>query len=233
MHYLHDTYFVKKQELKIEAAALRIKGHSLAEISTKLGVSKSTVRSWTSDVKLSDEVKLELKRKAFLALDLGRKKAQQAKTTKRLAFIEREKQRGLMDIGALSSRDLLVIGAALYWAEGFKNKYEYRLGFCNSDPKMIVSYLKFLTNSLGVNRDDLAARLSLNFNYEAETKKIETYWSKITGIPLSQFTKPFYQRVVWKKEYADRSYKGVLRIHVNNRSELLAYMKGLIEGISA
>ncbi len=127
-------------------------------------------------------------------------------------------------------RELFIAGIALYWSEGFKSNHEHRLGFCNSDPNMIIFYLHWLEKSLGIKKD-IIARVTLNNSYKTKTREIEAYWSSITGIPVSQFTKPFYQKSQCKKQYNTDNYYGVLRIHVKNSLEYLFKMKGWIEGL--
>jgi hypothetical protein len=89
----------------------------------------------------------------------------------------------------INPREFFIAGIALCWAEGFKNKHEYRLGFCNSDPDMIKFYLYWLNNSLGIKKENLVARLTLNVSCQNQVKEIEQYWSQVTSIPLSQFAK--------------------------------------------
>lgn len=50
-------------------------------------------------------------------------------------------------MGALTHRELFLIGVALYWSEGAKSKPWNRshvLSFCNSDTTMICVYLAWL-----------------------------------------------------------------------------------------
>jgi len=47
-------------------------------------------------------------------------------------------------VGAISDRELLLVGAVAYWAEGTKSKPwnpEERLTFTNSDPDMFILYV--------------------------------------------------------------------------------------------
>jgi len=97
----------------------------------------------------------------------------------------------------------------LYWGEGFKNKHEHRLGFCNSDPEMIKFYMKWLEKAFSVKKDRIIARLTLNESYKGKTEEIEEYWLKITGLQKSQFAKTFYQKTKWKKQYNEDNYHGV------------------------
>jgi hypothetical protein len=141
-------------------------------------------------------------------------------------------QQGRSELSGLTRRETFIAGVALYWAEGFKNNHEHRLGFCNSDPNMIKFYLHWLEDILGVKKQNIVLRLSLNFSYKERTEKILEYWVLQTGIPITQFTKTFYQKTVWKKEYSNTEYYGVLRIHVKDSLNYLLKMRGWIGGLS-
>ncbi len=219
------------QIIKNNVRQLRTKGLSLGQIYEKTDVPKTTIRSWIKDIKLSQRQLDELKSKTHKALQEGRIRKQ--KQSKALRFNNEKKlfHKGITSMGNLTNRDFLIAGIALYWGEGFKNKHEHRLGFCNSDPEMIRFYIKWLENSLGVKKDSIIARLTLNESYEKRTKEIEDYWSKITGIPKSGFSKTFYQKTKWKRQYNEDNYHGVLRIHVKDSLNMLLLMKGFIEGL--
>ena len=140
-------------------------------------------------------------------------------------------QKAILKVGNLSNRDLFIAGIALYWGEGFKNKHEHRLGFCNSDPEMIKFYIKWLEKCFGVKKDSIVARLTLNASYKDKTEEIEDYWLKITKLPKNQFTKTFYQKTKWKKQYSENNYHGVLRIYVKESLNMLILTRGFIEGL--
>lgn len=218
-------------KVKNQVRDLRLKGFSLGEIKEQTGVPRTTIRTWIDDVRLTEAQVEKIKEKVFNVLQKGRIKAQKIQKYKR---IKKEKSlftKGLSEIDKLNKRELLIAGVSLYWSEGFKNRHEHRLGFCNSDPEMIRFYVRWLKEVLGVEKKDLVVRLSINQSYKEKVKEIEEWWSKITGISLKQFTKTFYQKTLWKKEYFDNNYHGVLRIHVKDSLEHLLRMRGWIEGL--
>lgn len=218
-------------ESKNEVRTLRRKGLSLGQIQQQTNVPKTTIRGWISDITLTSQQQLVLKTKALKGLQLGRKKAGQLKKGRRIRQEKESLKLGLQDIGNLTQREQFIAGIALYWAEGFKNSHEHRLGFCNSDPRMIKFYIAWLHDCLNIPLDDLTARLTINLSYKNCEQEIQQYWSKTTGIPIVQFTKTFYQASIWKKHYDNSSYYGVLRIHVKGSLAELLKMKGWIEGL--
>ena len=217
--------------VKDEVRNLRLSGLSLNEIHEVKAIPKTTIRGWIKHIKLSGEQRKKFKERTLDRLQKGRIKAQLLQKEKRLRNEKDLMQKGIQKVGKLSKRELFIAGVALYWAEGFKNKYEHRLGFCNSDPLMMKFYVRWLEACLDIKKDQLVARVTLNKSYEPKIKEIEKYWSEFLDISLSQFTKPFYQNSIWKKEFNTDIYKGVLRIHVKDSLNDLLKMKGWIEGL--
>lgn len=220
-----------KKETKEKVRELRSNGFSLNQIFSVTKTPKTTIRTWIKDIKLSEEQRSMLKDRTHKALQAGRIRAQ-----KNNKSIRAEKEKELFDlgkaeIGKLTPKELFIAGVCLYWAEGFNNKHERRLGFCNSNIKMIKLYLKWLKKSLHLKNEDIVARLTLNGIYKEKVRKIEDYWSRNTGIPLSQFTKPFFQKGLWKRKYSGDNYYGVLRIHAKGSLNEILKMRGWIEGL--
>lgn len=219
--------------IKNTVRKLRAKGISLRQIAKKTDVPVTTIRLWTKDIKLSIKQADDLKIKVQLALQTGRIRSQ--KIQKELKNIKEKEllEKGILEIGKLSIKEQFIAGVALYWAEGFKNIHEHRLGFCNSDPNMIRFYVHWLEKCIGIKKEELVMRLTLNKIYKDKTEEIEKYWANKIGISLNQFTKPFYQESKWKRQYNTNNYHGVLRIHVKESLDCLLKMKGWIEGIKS
>lgn len=218
--------------VKNKVRLLRAKGLSLRQIQQKTSIPVTTIRTWIKDINLSKDQKVALKAYVQDVLQKGRERVQKEKKEQRKTLAQLLYLEGKRDIGKLSPREFFIAGIALYWAEGFKNKHERRLGFCNSDPNMIRFYIEWLENNLKIDRKDIVARVTLNKLYEKSDGAIQKYWSEITGLSLGQFTKTFYQTTKWKKQYITNNYKGVLRIHVKNSLEYLLKMKGWIDGLN-
>jgi hypothetical protein len=219
------------EQLKQKIKELRREGWSLGKLQKEFNIPKTTIHSWIYDVAISEVQQEKIRIVALRSLQAGRQKAQTIQKYRRIANEEDRFTKGIKAVSTLSGRELFIAGISLYWAEGFKNRHERRLGFCNSDPIMIKFYLHWLEKCLFIKKENLVARLTLNRVYESRTEELEKYWSIISGIPLSQFTKPFYQNTQWKKQYNQNSYHGVFRIHVRDSLDYLLEMKGWIEGL--
>lgn len=218
-------------DLRRKVISLREKGYSLGQLHSEFRIPKTTIHSWVKNIEVDFSLKEKIRLEALNALQSGRVVYQQRNKLKRDELSLSLNKSGIKKIGILSEKELFIAGIALYWGEGFKNIHERRLGFCNSDPAMIKFYLHWLTKCLSIKTEDLVARVTVNAIYKKRIRTIEEYWSEITGIPLHQFSQPFYQNTKWKKQYNQENYNGVLRIHVKNSLESFLEMKGWIEGL--
>lgn len=219
----------KSKERKI-ARNLRNHGLSIKAIAKRVGVSSSSVSSWTRDILLTPEQYKKLDRQAkdpFYGRRLDYINKIKRKTNEK---VEKLKYTGIKEVNKISQRELFLIGVALYWSEGFKK--DSQVGFSNSDPYMIKFFLRWLKECFSYKHEDLAVRVTLNISHKHRLKEIEKYWSKITGISLSNFRNPFFQNVKWQKEYdTPNDYYGLLRIKVLKSKDFLRKIHGYIEGL--
>lgn len=215
---------------KLIARKLRKQGESIKEIAKKVNVSASTVSLWCSNIRLSKQQIEQLEQRArdpFYGKRLLNVMRQKKEKEKRII---RQNKAGLKRISSLNTRELLIAGTALYWAEGFKK--DNQVGFGSSDPKMINFFIKWLRDCFGYKNEDLALRITANISHKHRIKEIEKYWSETTNIPQEQFQKPFFQNVKWKKVYENpNDYFGVLRIRVRKSTNFLRFIMGMVQGM--
>jgi hypothetical protein len=160
-----------------QARQLRRAGLPLAEIAARLGVSKSSVSLWVRDVAFEP----------LPRVTRGRRREPNALQRRRQAEVERLLEEGRARIGRLSEREFLVAGVALYAGEG--SKQDGRVRFVNSDPRMVVFFCSWLRHFYEV--DESRLRLVLYLHQGLDLSAAIAYWSTLTGIPESQFTKPY------------------------------------------
>jgi len=218
--------------IKEKVRILRFKGYSLSQIYQKTKIPKTTIRTWISDIKITVKQRNILKARTQRALQKGRIKNQKMQKQSRVKKEKELFRDGIKELGGVNNRELFITGVALYWAEGFKNKHEHRLGFCNSDPDMIKFYIKFLKN-LGVGEERLVVRIAVNQNYKNKINEIQKFWVEAISVSQNQFVKPFFQKINWKKKYENDNYYGVLRVHVKDSLDLLLKMRGWIKALKS
>jgi hypothetical protein len=149
----------------------------------------------------------------------------------RIARERAEQVRAQTTLGTLSKRDIMLLGVGLYWGEGYK-RANNEFGFSNSDPAMIKFYLHFLYTCVGVSRDNLIARVSINATHRNRIDAVEAYWRGITELPSQAFTKSSLIQTISRKIYDNPSeHYGVLRIKVRKGKMKKEFILGAIAAI--
>lgn len=214
-----------------QALELRKAGRSIRSIAKQLKISTSTASVWCRTIQLTEDQKLVLFSKSANT-ELLRNYANKKHTDKLQRYkstFDQAKQK----INKVTENELFLTGVALYWAEGFKNISEGRIGFCNSDPRMIKYMMFWFRNILKIPDSDFTLRAEFNISHTGRQKDIELYWSEITKIPLDQFNKPYLQKSMFMRIYPNTdTYYGVLRIRIRKSTHLLAKLRGWIQGLS-
>ncbi len=188
---------------KLQARALRRKGLSYREILTHVNVSKSTIREWCKDTKLTKRQE----KKLLLNRQFGQKKGslvaaenKRQKRIKRTLEIQNQAKRKL---GVISNRDKFLVGIALYVAEGDKSRDGHG-GFSNADPRLIKFMIDWLLKFTGIPM--IRIRGAIWLHEELNEKSAKRFWSKLTGIPLDQFHKTYIAK---NKTYSKKVRKNI------------------------
>lgn len=141
-------------------------------------------------------------------------------------------------VHTLARKDLLVIGAVLYWAEGYKriklrNGSEltaHPISFVNSDPSMIRAFITFLTTALSVNPQDI--RLTMRLYRSIKEVEAKQYWRHVTGLDDGTFRNSTF--LVTGASKGKRPFNrlpyGTLQVAVYS-TEKFHELIGLIEGV--
>lgn len=217
---------------KIRAIGLRKKGESIGDIARKVNVSKSIVSLWCRDIALSkqqiDNLYSKMREGSFRGRMKFLEKIRKARKEETLLL----KNEGIREIGKINKRDILVAGTALYWAEGTKSLNKEQLSISNSDPRMVTWILKWFKEIFDVTQDRFTIQIRINKIHRKRIREVENYWSKLTNIPLSQFTKTILIKVNARKVYSDNNHYGTVRITVRRGTPLRRKIIGLIEGLA-
>lgn len=217
---------------KIIAQELRQQGKSIKEIAKLLGVSKSSVSIWCRDIVLTaEQIENLQKRMGTKGSYEARLKGAKIQHERRLQQIKQLQEEGLKMIDSLSKRDLLLIGAALYWGEGMKKEGRARLG--NSDPAIIQFMVNWFQSIWGIPKDQLTPSILINEIHKNRVHQVEQYWSDLLNIPLTQFTKTVFIKAKNKKIYKNfQDHYGTLIVSVRKGSNLRHKINGLIAALS-
>lgn len=215
---------------KSSAIRLRKSGKSYNEISLALGgIPKSTLSGWLKNCRLSKSA-----RQRLMSRNQFRWSESLVRYNKLRASIARQKSEAEISlargrIGTITPRELLLVGTALYWAEGEKGA-RWRLKFSNSDARIANLMMRFFREICCVPEKKFSPQIHLHPHVSESQAK--TYWSQVLRIPQRQFMKS--QRVLSRssrgKRPARRLPYGTLHISIHQtaiRNRVMGWMAGL------
>lgn len=198
------------REKKSEAIRMRKEGASYSQIKEKLKVSKSSLSLWLHDMPLSEKRLRELRDWNVVRIE----RFQNTMRAKRESRWAEVRKRAAKDIGNLSKRDIFIAGLFLYWGEGGKTMFTCT-SVSNTDPAMLRFFIHWL-QAFGVSKDRLRVHVHLYADMNIKTEL--QYWSKILGLPMTSFTKP-YIKVSNRSElsYKQKFTHGTCNVLYHNR----------------
>ncbi|MFE1476741.1 hypothetical protein ACFW6N_23175 [Streptomyces cyaneofuscatus] len=216
-----------KDDLREKASELRLQGMTYDQIQVELGCSKSSISLWVRDLP-----KPERKRSREESSAIGRR-GWEATLQRRDAERQAQKQTAAAEVGAMTDRELFLLGVGLYWAEGTKSKpyrTQERVTFVNSDPGMIEVFLAWL-RLLGV--DDEHLRFHVLIHETADVAAAEQFWAELTGAEPSAFGKTSLKKHAPKtnRKNVGDNYRGCLAVRVLKSAELYRRIEGSWCGI--
>jgi hypothetical protein len=165
-----------KVELQAKARSLRAGGLTLLDIANTLGVAKSSVSLWVRDVPFEPRAR---------RASVNRRPHPQH--VAKLAEIAECDDRGSQRIGALSDQAFLAAGAALYAGEGAKR--DGKVSFANTNTEMMAFFCAWLRRFFEIDESRLRVRVYLHEGLDLDAA--EESWSAVTGVPRSQFNRPY------------------------------------------
>ncbi|MDP3772444.1 MAG: hypothetical protein Q8Q94_03665 [bacterium] len=167
-----------------EAIDLRIAGYSYGMIKEKIGVSKSTLSNWLTDIKFVPN------QEVIERIGTARLKSALHKQNVKFADIEKMKNQGMTEVGTLTPRDLFMLGIGLYLGEGSKATEEIRV--VNADPKILKLCIKWLRESMGFSIKNF--QITVHGYPDTDPGEAIGFWSEELQFPLSQFGKVVIDR---------------------------------------
>lgn len=221
---------ILKTKERNEALILRKQGLSLNEIKKQVKVAKSTLSLWLRDVGLSKPQKQRLTEKKLAAAKRGALKRKNERIESTFAI----KKLCRNEIGKISKRELWLIGIALYWAEGSKQKEHYvsqTTNFTNSDPQMLRLFLSWLKNIVKISDKDIKLEIYTHEGYSVGS--VVNYWAKELSFPKEVFKYVYFKKgnPKTKRKNVGEKYHGLIHIKVRGGTVLNRKLSGWAEGI--
>lgn len=224
----------QKAKEKSLAIKLRKEGKTYNEILEVVPVAKSTLSLWLREVGLASKQKQRITKKKREAQLKGAARRHEM----RLTQIEEINRVCKGDIGSVSERDLLLLGTALYWAEGSKQKAHapsVGVSFANSDPEMIRLFMLWLRKIAKVKDDEMTITIHLHKNHIHRYEQVKDFWLSVTGLTEDVLTKPVIKKHNPKtvRKNASEEYQGLVSIYVRKSVVLNRKIFGWVYAIIA
>ena len=218
-----------KSEARLLALKMRRDGRSIRDITQVLSVSKSSVSLWCRDIQLTQKQRSKLFKNQIKEGLRGRLIGAEINRNKRLENIVEQETIARNIINNLTSRDILMLGIALYWGEGTKNQSTSTTAITNSDPETVL-FARNWFEQLGVGRDMFRPYIFISETHKTRKRIILHFWSRYLDIPKNQFAKIVFLKGRPKKIYENHnSYYGVLALRVRRSKTLKYRILGLIK----
>ncbi len=173
------------QSIKNQAIELRKTGHSFDEISSALHIPRGTIYTWTSKIELDQKAQERIQQRRQYGIEQTKIHFKNKRAT--LDQEIRNKITPIISKYPLTPELAQIYCSLLFWAEGSKSLTN--ISFMNSDPTMIRAFLTLFRTGFPLVETKFRVLLHLH-EYHNEPEMI-TYWSSVTNIPLSQFTKTY------------------------------------------
>lgn len=192
---------------------LRRQGKSYKQLSRELNIPTSTIAGWLKNEPWSQEIKAILS--AEISWSNPKNLELLARANRERWRLKREeyRQAAIREFEGLKKDPLFLAGLMLYWGEGEKQTKSSVVRLGNSEPEMIKIFNLFLTKTLKISSDKIWVWVLLYPDLIDSVQR--NFWSKSTGIPLSQFKKSI---VIKGKHPTKRLSYGVCTIFVQSRA---------------
>jgi hypothetical protein len=117
------------------------------------------------------------------------------------------------------------LGLMLYWAEGDKTGSSF-VALTNTDPKVLIYFVNWIRRYFEIEEERLRGRLYIW--EDLDEPRAKRYWSKILGIPVSQFTKSYISKSKPKIRKRRHEY-GVCRVSYGSKKVFGEIKKGIAD----
>ena len=219
------------KELKAKAIKLRTENNlSYNAILTQVPVAKSTLSEWLKNFPLSKEKILELRKEGWKKGETSRERFRETMRHKRKERMKKVYNICITKISKISKDAFFAAGLMLYLGEGSKTDYS-KIALANTDPRIIVFFIKWLGDFLDVPKERLKAQLHLYPNMDIEKEK--EFWKNILGFEDKQFYKPYISKILRSSFTYKESFRhGTCSVYfgsVEKKSELMSSIQAFID----
>jgi len=175
---------------KTTANKLRKQGKSYQEISSELGMSKSTLNQWFGQKTWSKKIKKQLSAKAQTEATLRMKNiSKKAKEAREKLYSQKRNDAEIL-YRKFSKEKLFIAGLMMYWGEGDSKLANGQIRVANSNPLLIKYFHLFLKRYLPELKEKI--KMYLVLYPDLSDSACKKHWSITVGISLDKFFKSHY-----------------------------------------
>jgi hypothetical protein len=209
-----------KSALKEQAIDLRKSGKTYTEITRLIPVSKGTLSFWLRNVQLSPQYL----RKIQVLRQKAREKGWEARRNERLHRIAAIQHAAPAEVACFLSNPLWLVGLALYWAEGSKEKKWSKgslVTFTNMDIDTILLFKRWSIIFLDVSSGDFSYSVYVHDTYATRLDEMRAWWASALKVE-PQIIKVYLKRsnVNHVRHNDGNEYRGVFRLQIRKSVDM-------------
>lgn len=205
---------------KKRAIQLRKQGQTYGEIVKQIKVAKSTLSLWLREVEVPAKFISRIRQKKLDAVRLGwaARRKERIDKTHRITVSAQKEVRQLM-------RDpLWLVGVALYWAEGHKEKL-WRTGtlvtFTNMDENTVSIFTAWSRKFLDVGDNGFVFSLYIHDSRKMHTNKMRAWWAQKLAIRPDSIAVYYKKSAIKHVRHNDADdYHGVIRVRIRKSIDM-------------
>ncbi len=195
-----------RAEDRRKAVELRLKGLSYSQIKEQINVKNGTLSYWLVNYPLTLEQKNKLYKRRDVWVEKFRETMRKKREIKLIKILNQEKKK----LGGITKRDILLLGAGLYWGEGRKEGSAASIS--NNDPSVINYFLFWIEKCFRLKRKDHKIRIYLHLYSDMDIEGEIGYWAQILNVDRDQFARPYIK--ISKRSEIDQKGFGHGTCHV-------------------
>lgn len=169
---------------RTEAEKLRESGFSYNMISEKLGIAKSTLSEWFKNKPFKPN------KEVLERIQYGPMRSGELQHNRRVKETLELTKIGRAEVGALTKRDIHLLGIGLYIGEG--SKAHEQVQFVNANPEVIKIMIRWFTECCNLTMENIT--ISLHIYPDTNEQDAIKYWRDITKIPMENFRQTIVDR---------------------------------------
>ncbi|MDD2657490.1 MAG: hypothetical protein PHD04_02400 [Candidatus Pacebacteria bacterium] len=171
---------------KEKATELRKQGLSYRQIRARLKIPLGTISDWFGKIDWSADIAKRLAKESQVIHSMRMTDLNKVRGAHLKRAYESARREAAEDLNVLKYNPLFIAGVMLYWGEGGKNPKD-GVKFVNTDAQMITFYVDFLVRACRIPMDRIKAHILIYPDLQENICR--SYWSKVSGIPIGNFTK--------------------------------------------